>query len=143
MLKLMPRLTGRPIHSREDIVVYLRQEFPPLQPDWFDGWRQLWFRATTSARVPWPGQPAGAPGIPLFYLLGAAGMVAGMTRPGPLRKLHIAWVITVAFTASVVMLTGVVNSRYRFVFEPFALLYLFVLADAAAALLIRRPSRKS
>jgi hypothetical protein len=139
MLKLMPRLTGRPIHSRDDVAAYVRQEFPPLQPDWFGGLEQVWFRVTTGARVPWPGQTANTPGIPLFYLLGACGMAVGMIRAGPMRKLHIAWVITLGFTASVVMLTGVVNPRYRFVFEPFVLMYLFVLADGITALMARRP----
>jgi len=134
MLKLMPRLTGRPIHSRDDLVAYIKEEFQPITPDWFSTVQRLWFRGTTGARIPFPCQPPDVPGIPLFYLLAAAGMAAGMTRAGPMRKLHIAWVITLAFTLSVVMLTGVVNPRYRFVFEPFALLYLFVLADAAAAL---------
>jgi len=139
MLQLMPRLTGRPIHSKDDLVAYVHEEFTPLHPDWFDGLRRAWFLATTGAQIPSPGRPAGTPGIPLFYLLGAAGMLVGMIRGGPMRKVHIAWVITLAFTASVVMLTGVVNARYRFVFDPFVLLYLFILADAAIALVIRRP----
>jgi hypothetical protein len=37
----------------------------------------------------------------------------------------------------VVMLTGVMNSRYRFVFEPFCLLYIFTLLDFVASLLTR------
>ena len=114
--------------------------FPPLEPDWFDWLQRVWFFGTTGARIPWPGQVAGTPGIPLFYLLGVAGMVLGVLRAGPMRKLHIAWAITLAFAASVVMLTGVVNPRYRFVFEPFVLLYLFVLADGIAALVIRPKS---
>jgi hypothetical protein len=139
MLKLMPRMTGRSIHSKDDLVAYVREEFQPLEPDWFDWLQRVWFFGSTGARIPWPGQVAGTPGIPLFYLLGTAGMVVGILRAGPMRKLHIAWVITLAFAASVVMLTGVVNPRYRFVFEPFVLLYFFVLADGVAALVIRRP----
>jgi len=143
MFKLMPRLTGWPIHTKEDLVAYVQREFAPIQPEWlshaFDLWQRWWFFATTRAGIPWPGQVAGTPGIPLFYLLGGAGMLAGVLRPGPLRKYHIAWIITLAFTGSVVMLTGVVNPRYRFVFEPFALLYLFLLADTLVALVIRRP----
>ena len=142
MLNLMPRLTGLPIESRDDLVAYVRKKFPPLQPDWFGGLQRVWFLATTGARIPCPGLPANTPGFPLFYLLATAGMAVGMLRPGPMQKVHIAWVITLGFTASVVMLTGVVNPRYRFVFEPFALLYLFVLADALAAA-IRRPPQKS
>ena len=137
MLKLMPRLTGRAIHSRDDLAAYLQKEFPPLQPDWFATLQRLWLRGTTGIQVPWPGQTTGTPGIPLFYLLGTAGLAASIIRPGPLRKFHFAWAVTIAFVGSVVMLTGVVNPRYRFVFEPFILIYLFALADYIAALAIR------
>jgi len=139
MLKLMPRLTGLPIHSRDDLIAYIHREFTPVRPDWPGALQQFWLRLTTGARIPFPGQRTDTPGIPLFYLLGAAGMLTGILRAGPMQKLHLAWVITLGFTASVVMLTGVVNARYRFVFEPFALLYLFVLADGIAALIARRP----
>ena len=128
MLELMPRLTGRSIGSRDALVDYIHTEFPPMRPDWFAGLQRAWFLATTGARIPCPSLPV--PGIPLFYLLAAAGMVAGVLHSGSVQKVHIAWVITLGFTASVVMLTGVVNPRYRFVFEPFALLYLFVLMDS-------------
>ncbi len=134
MLKLMPRMTGRAIESKEDLVAYVHEEFTPLKPDWFDSLQGLWLDATTGARVPLPGGIGTAPGVPLFYLLGVAGMMAGILRPGPMRKVHIAWVITFGFTASVVMLTGVVSPRYRFVFEAFALLYVFVLVDWIVAL---------
>jgi hypothetical protein len=138
MLKLMPRLTGRPIHSKDDLLAYVQKEFAPLQPDWFSVLQRIWFCATTRARIPLSGQTGQTPGVPLFYVLGLAGMVAALLRGGPMRKFHIAWLITLAFTGSVVMLTGVVNPRYRFVFEPFALLYVFVLADFLVALASRR-----
>ena len=137
MLKLMPRLTGRDIHSRDDLTAYLQKEFPPLQPDWFAGLQRLWFRGTTGCQIPWPGQTKGTPGIPLFYLLGTTGLLVSVIRPGPLRKFHFTWAFTLAFAGSVVMLTGVVNPRYRFVFEPFILIYLFTLADGAATLATR------
>jgi hypothetical protein len=140
MLRLMPRLTGPPIHSHDDVVAYLHREFQPLQPDWFTPLQQYWLDFTTGARIPVPGQPASTPGFPLFYLLAAAGMAAGILRAGPMQKVHFAWVITIGFTASVVMLTGVILSRYRFVFEPFALIYVFVLADSIVSLVIPRPA---
>jgi hypothetical protein len=143
MLKLMPRLTGRDIHSKADLAAFLQRDFAPLDPDWFEGLQQGWFAASTGCRLPWPGRPRGVPGIPLFFVLGAAGMVAGIVRPGVMRKVHFAWILTLLFTGSVVMLTGVVNPRYRFVFEPFALFYIFVLADCIAAPFIRRPSTKT
>jgi len=140
MVKLMPRLTGRPIHSADDVAAYIRQEFPPLQPDWFNQLQSLWFRATVGARIALPGQPT-IPGIPLFYILAAAGMVAALLRPGPMQKVHFAWVVTLLFIAFVVMLTGPVVPRYRFVFEPFAVIYIFVLMDVILGVGARRAPR--
>ena len=134
MLRLMPRLTGQPIYSMDDLAAYARNEFPPLEPDWFGDLQRVLFFITTGARIPWPGQTPATPGIPLFYLLGATGMMVGMIRPGSMRKFHIAWVIALGFTGFAVMLTGPVIPRYRFVFEPFVFLYLFVLADGIVAL---------
>lgn len=138
MVKLMPRLTGLKIHSQTDLEPYLQKEFSPLSPDWFIPLQQAWFAATTHLRIPWPGEIKFIPGIPLFYLLGGIGMLAALVRPGSLQKLHFAWVLTLAFAGSVVMLTGVVNPRYRFLFETFFLIYLFVFADGLAVLCLRR-----
>jgi len=138
MLQLMPRMTGLPIYSMDDLTAYVRKEFTPLQRDWFGELQRGTFAFTTGARIPWPGENRETPGIPLFYLLGAAGMAMGMIRPGPMRKFHIAWVLALGFTGSAVMLTGPVIPRYRFVFDPFVLLYLFVLADGIVALVFRR-----
>ena len=135
MLPLMHRLTGRPIHTAGDVTAYLQEEFTPIQPDWFDAVQRPWLLATTGARVPCPGLPGGTPGMPLFYILGAGGVVAGFLRPGPMRKVWIAWSITLGFVAFVVMLTGPVIPRFRLVFEPFVLLYLILLADTVASLL--------
>ncbi len=128
------------------VVAFVQREYVPLvnsqKPpdpsipagDPFSLLQRAWSAMTTGARV--GEQHYGArtvPGLPLFFLLSAAGMVASICRPGPLRKLHVAWVLTLGFVFIVVMLTGVMNSRYRFVFEPFCLLYIFALLDAVAA----------
>jgi hypothetical protein len=137
MLKMMPRLIGRPIYSKDDLAAYVRSEFRPLEPDWLGDLHRGLFFITTRARIPWPGQTPGTPGFPLLYLLGVMGMMVGIIRPGPMRKFHIAWVIGLGFTCFAVMLTGPVIPRYRFVFEPFIFLYLFVLADGIVALFHR------
>jgi hypothetical protein len=80
------------------------------------------------------------PGVPLFFILAGVGMVASICRPGPLVRLHVAWVMTMGFLFMVVMLTGVMNSRYRFVFEPFCLLYIFNLFDTLIVPFFRRKS---
>jgi len=136
---------------KQDIVAFVQQEYPPLNKlpgppdptkpaaDPFGAMQRAWSAMTLDARV--GGQRYGGrtvPGLPAFFILAAAGMIAIICRPGPLRGLHIAWVMTLGFVFIVVMLTGVVNPRYRFIFEPFCLLYIFVLIDSAAALFLRR-----
>jgi hypothetical protein len=130
MLGLMPRLTGRDIETDDQVAAYVRQEFQPIRPDWFQPLQRGWQAMTTGARIPLPLRMPKTPGFPLFYLSGLAGMAVAIVRPGPMQKVHFAWLTALGFTAAVVMLTGVVNPRYRFVFEPFVLLYIFVLADA-------------
>jgi hypothetical protein len=136
---------------KQAVVTFVQQEYVPLgkpagppdpfkpAADPFGMLQHAWSAMTTGARV--GEQRYGArtvPGLPAFYLLSAAGMMVCICRPGPLRSLHIAWVITLGFVFLVVMLTGVMNPRYRFVFEPFCLLYIFALLDFAAAVLSRR-----
>jgi hypothetical protein len=160
MARLMPRLVGERLTSQPDVaaadrgegknseefgrlkqavVSFVQQEYVPLgNGSAFGMLQNVWMGMTTGARV--GEQHYGdrtVPGVPLFFILAAAGMVASICRAGPLRKMHIAWVMTLGFLFMVVMLTGVMNSRYRFVFEPFCLLYIFTLLDFVASLLTR------
>jgi hypothetical protein len=136
------------------VVAFVQREYVPLggspapasPPDpakpagnAFGVLQHAWAVMTTGGRV---GEQhygvRNVPGFPAFFILAGAGMLASICRPGPLRRVHIAWVITIGFVFTVVMLTGVMNPRYRFVFEPFCLLYIFTLLDFVAAFLTRR-----
>jgi len=136
---------------KQAVIAFVQQEYAPLgksaappdplkpAADPFGILQHAWAAMTTGARV--GEQQYGTrtvPGLPAFYILSGAGMLASICRPGPLRRLHIAWVLTLGFVFMVVMLTGVMNPRYRFVFEPFCLLYIFTLLDFGAALLTLR-----
>lgn len=133
---------------KEAVITFVQQEYIPpagsatlLDPatDPFTLLQEAWLAMTTGLRL--GEQHYGSrtiPGLPLFFILAAAGMAGSLVRPGPLRPLHFAWIATLAFLFMVVMLTGVMNSRYRFVFEPFCLLYIFTLLDLLAAALPRR-----
>ena len=50
-LKFMPRLTGLPIYSLDDLTAYVQKEFAPLQPDWFDALQRAWYSLTTGAGI--------------------------------------------------------------------------------------------
>jgi len=164
MVRLMPRLAGPGLSSQPDVaaalnneklagkdselfdhmklavIAFVQREYSPLgDANSFGSLQNAWSTMTTGARI--GEQHYGTrtvPGLPAFFILSAAGMLASICRPGPLRRLHIAWVLTLGFVFMVVMLTGVMNSRYRFVFEPFCLLYIFTLMDIAAILITRR-----
>jgi hypothetical protein len=72
------------------------------------------------------------PGLPYFYILGFVGMFAAVLRPPQLRAVHFAWVATVLGGLYVCSMVGVTNGRFRFVYEPFFLLYFFFLFDCVA-----------
>lgn len=72
------------------------------------------------------------PGLPYFYILGFLGMFAAMLRPPQLRAVHFALVATVLGGLYVCSMVGVTNGRFRFVYEPFFLIYLFFLFDCVA-----------
>jgi hypothetical protein len=118
---------------------FVQQEYAPLpSPDAFTILQRAWTAVTTGARVCEQHYPSRTvPGIPIFFILAATGMVASICRPGPLRRLHLAWLPSLGFVFTIVMLTAPVLARYRFVFEPFCLLYIFVLLDSAMALSLR------
>jgi hypothetical protein len=164
MVRLMPRLAGPRLTSEPDVAAMLKneraadknsdlfarvkvdvkdfvqEEYPVQGPgNLFQRMQDAWSALTLGAPIhPQQYGERTVPGIPLFFVLAGAGMIAGIARPGPLMRLHLAWVATLAFLFMVVMLTGVMNSRYRFVFEPFCLLYIFNLLDKVAGLFIRR-----
>jgi hypothetical protein len=148
MVRLMPRLVGPALTRQADVagglkqavISYVQREYVPLREgNPFELLRNAWTCMTTGARI--GEQHYGArtvPGLPAFFILSATGMIASVCRPGALRRLHVAWISTLGFVFMVVMLTGVMNSRYRFVFEPFCLLYIFVLLDFITASFSRR-----
>jgi hypothetical protein len=68
-------------------------------------------------------------GLPYFFLLATAGMLAGVLRRGRTLAVHVSWVPVLLGVWFAVVLTGVANPRYRFVFEPFAIIYAMLLPD--------------
>jgi hypothetical protein len=68
-------------------------------------------------------------GLPWFFVLALAGMAGAILWPGPLRIFHLSWILSLGAIWFLVMLTGVVNARYRFIFEPFCALYALLFFD--------------
>jgi hypothetical protein len=82
------------------------------------------------------------PGMPLYYIIGFLGMILAWVRPGGLRGFHFAWVATVLGGIYVCSMVGVTNGRFRFVYEPFFLLYFFLFFDAVTGFVKDRRQRR-
>ena len=142
MKPLMKGLTGCDLHGDADVTAFVHEKYQPLSPDWFTPLQTLWSRITLGFQ--WHSHGADKrfiPGWPAFWLLAAAGMLASLIPRNRLWRFHLPWLAALLGVWFAVMLTGVVNPRYRFLFEPFALLYAFLLLDFlsnAFSALIRR-----
>jgi hypothetical protein len=127
---LMKGITGREIKSDADVTEFLHEKYAPLKPDWFEALQTAWSRMTMGLQ--WGGHGADkrfVPGWPALWLVAAAGMVAAALPWNGLWRFHLPWVLALCGVWFAVMLTGVVNPRYRFAFEPFAVLYACLLVD--------------
>lgn len=137
MLEMTRGLTGTQFADAAAASAFVHAHYHPM--GWFTFLDDTWNSSTLGFRLHKHryGRLT-VPGIPMFFLLSVIGAALAIVRPGRMRRVHIAWVLTLAGLWLVVMLTGVLNPRYRFVFEPFCVIYVFlvldVLGDAAAAL---------
>jgi len=127
---LMKGITGRDLRSDADTEAFLREEYQPLSPDWFTPLQIVWGRFTLG----WQWNSHGAdkryvPGWPALWLLAVVGMIGSLIPRDRIWRFHLPWLMAFAGVWLAVMLTGVVNSRYRFVFEPFCIFYAFLLLD--------------
>jgi hypothetical protein len=146
---LGPGLTGQPITIAQ-IPDWLHQHYRAARVAWFTRYQKNWSKYLVHFRTPdrpmtdrrWVHDFYGGltnwhytmPGVPFFYILGFLGMVAAVLRASRPRLLHFAWVVTVLGGLYLSSMVGVTNGRFRFVYEPFFLLYLFFIFDCAADL---------
>jgi hypothetical protein len=72
------------------------------------------------------------PGMPLYFIAAFIGMLAACARPQRLGMVHLAWVLTMLGGLYAVSMVAVTNARFRFVYEPFALIYFCLLFDCLA-----------
>ena len=140
-------LTGEPI-TFEQLPDWLRAHYRAGKVQWFTNYQTVWNQATIFLRLPdrpmtslrWvhdfyggvPDWEHTVPGMPFFYILGFVGMGVSLFRPTGLRPLHFAWVATILGGLYVASLAGVTNGRFRFIYEPFFLIYLSLLFDGVA-----------
>ena len=139
MKPILQGLTGRDLKDNEEVAAFLREKYEPYAPearpfqhdwDWFGLLQGTWNRITIGCQwnAHWEGQRR-IPGWPLFWLVAAAGMAASLISRDGMWRFHVPWVGSLMAVWFIVMLTGIVLARYRFVFEPFGIFYVFLLLD--------------
>ncbi len=114
-------LVGRPLPDEATVSNFVAEHYHPMS--WYAFLDEFWQQATLGSKAEAnPGFATLQP-LPAFFALALVGMVVLAVTPGPLQRFHVAWVLSLGGLWFAVHLAGVVNPRYRFVFEPFCLIY--------------------
>jgi hypothetical protein len=133
--RLSRGLTGQSLKDEAEMDAFIDRNYGEVP--WFNNWSDKWLEIVNAIRLPdefypvpeRPGLHYTHYGVPLYFLVAVAGVIAVMFVPGPLRRFHIAWGLTLFGYFFVIMLTANVRPRFRFVFEPFWFLYIALLAE--------------
>jgi hypothetical protein len=139
---------------------FVRDHYNPNAMRWFTYYERGWSAASIAVRMPdrpasqprWahdfisviPNAENVIPGIPAYFLVAFAGMLAAMLMPGPLRLVQAAWILAMLFTWYVATMVGVTNARFRFAYDPVCYIYAVAAIVWAVAGICRlaRGSRK-
>jgi hypothetical protein len=137
-------LTGHQLNE-DEMKAWIESHYDAPRLRWFSSYQAAWNAAMIYFRAPdrpvsqprWvhdyvAGIPAGlsaAPGLTLFYIVAGAGMFAAMLRPSQLGVAQIGWVSGMLFVWWSATLVGVTNARFRFVYEPFCIIYTLLFFD--------------
>ena len=136
---IAPGLVGSPLDTYEQARAFVDQHYDLGKVQWFNGLEARWQAAVDFFHLPATrySDTFRLPGLPLYHLCAMLGALTALFRPGPARRFHWAFVPTLFGAGFIVTLTAAVIPRHRFVFEPFWLLYLFVLLDGCVILVAR------
>lgn len=146
--RISPGLFGRTFESDAELDRFIDASYREVP--WFNTLSDHWYEIAASWRLAdrsypnpdYPAVPEVFRGLPIYMIVGLAGLIFAMLRKGPLVRFHIAWGVTLLVFIFVVILAANVRARFRFFLEPFWPLYIALLADLVIATLMRlRPSR--
>ena len=128
-------LTGTPLDTPEQARTFVAEHYDLKKVAWFNTLEAGWQAAVNRFHLPDQrfSPEYTLPGLTAFHLLGTLGMLVALVCPGPARRFQWAFVPTMAGAWFIVMLTAEVIPRHRFVWEPFWLLYAFLLLDGVIA----------
>ena len=147
--RLSKKLAGRELRSEADVQQFIAASYREVS--WFNQWSDHWLTAVNALRFAdvtypnpdFPGTRMTHYGLPFYFLAALLGLVAVMFRRDQLQPFHVAWGLTLIGFFFVIMLTGNVRARFRFVFEPFWFIYGALLVECVCqglkALLSRKP----
>jgi hypothetical protein len=135
VMRLSEGLLGRTIRSEAEMHKFIDAHYGEVP--WLSRYSERWLAAVNTIRLPDtiypdPGRPRWPyiyPGVPWYFLLAGAGLVAVALRPGKLQPFHIAWGLTLLGFFFTIMITANVRPRFRFVFEPFWFIYIALLLE--------------
>jgi hypothetical protein len=135
-------LAGVPLLSEDQITNFVYAHYAESRVPWYNAWEQAWMSAIGYFRLPGHAYSAEyrLPGLPYFYVFAFAGAIVSLFIAGPeLRAFQWTFLPVLGGVWFTVTLTGALMPRYRFVLEPFWLLYLCFLPDGLARLIRRSP----
>ena len=149
-------LTGQK-QTPEELRPYVDSHYNARRVQWFTDYQARWNDAWIALSTPdfplnherWvhdfvggvPGGEKMMPGIPYFYPIALAGLLAAILRWRRLGCLHLMWGGCLLSIMYIALMVGVTNGRFRFAYEPFILFDLLLFFDCLAdALLSHLPS---
>jgi hypothetical protein len=131
-------LTGQKL-DQAGMQQFALDHYDPARMSWFTGYEQAWSSASIALRLPdrpapeprWahdfismiPNPEKVIPGVPIYFLLAWAGMLAAMLIPSPFRMVQTAWIAAMLFTWYTATMVGVTNARFRFAYDPVCYIY--------------------
>lgn len=125
LIVLSRGLIGWQLNDESAVSSFIREHYHPLA--WYSFLDSSWQRLTMpQARRAGVSVSSPLPELTLFFKLALAGMLITLLTIGPFQKFHVPWILSLALLWFAVALTGVDNPRYRYVFEPFCLIYIAV-----------------
>ena len=131
-------LTGRKL-DEAGLQQFILTHYDPARMEWFNQYERAWSSASIALRLPdrpapeprWahdfvsviPHPEQIIPGIPVYFLMAFAGLLAAIFIPTPTRWVQAVFILSLLFTWYVATLVGVTNARFRFGYEPFCYTY--------------------
>jgi len=131
-------LTGLP-QDQPGMQDFITRHYHPEAMGWFGRYERAWSGASIALRLPdrpatqprWahdfisnlPNPRQVIPGVPIYFLIAFAGMIAALCVPGRARIPQAAWLLAMLLTWYAATMVGVTNARFRFAYEPVCYLY--------------------